>query len=69
MVGGVEAGVGRVGQQTVRGNYTFFQGDTCDGFGKNAPVYHGGRGGGREGGRRGSLICAWKIYINITGYM
>ena len=24
--------------QSVRGNYTFFEGDKCDGFEKNAPV-------------------------------
>ena len=36
------------------------QGDISDGFGKNAPIYHGG-GGGRDG--RGSLICEWKLYI------
>ena len=35
--GGGEAGGAA---QSVCGNYTFFSGDNCDGFGKNASVYH-----------------------------
>ena len=58
--GGTGGGTGGAAH-FVRGKYkSFQQGDNSDGFGKNAPVYHG-TGGGRDG--RGSSICAWKLCI------
>ena len=39
IIGGGGRGGGGAAQ-SVRGNYTFFLGDKCDGFGKNASVYH-----------------------------
>ena len=40
MGGGLGQGWACGAAQSVRGNYTFFGGDKCDGFGKNASVYH-----------------------------
>ena len=39
IMGGRGGGTGRA-TQSVRGSYTSFKVDKCDGFGKNAPVYH-----------------------------
>ena len=39
-MGGWGAGGAGGAAQFVSGNYTLFQGDKCDGFGKNASVYH-----------------------------
>ena len=40
MRGGVGRGWSVWGAQFLRGNYTLFGGDKCDGFGKFASVHH-----------------------------